>query len=170
LKSFSHYTGLVLGLFGPGSAAENTPKPGDLAPLVEGTDQDGNPWKLADRIGKKRVLLYFYPMDGTSGCTKEACSLRDQMSDFNRGNVEVVGLSFDDPESHRKFIAKYRLNFPLLSDNDGKITDAYSARLRPGCDMNRRVSFLIGVDGRIVHVTDAMEPAVHISEMRTFLT
>jgi len=170
VKSFSHYTGLVLGLFGPGSAAEKTPKPGEVAPPIEGVDQDGKPWKLADRIGKKRVLLYFYPMDGTAGCTKEACSLRDQMSDFNRGNVEVVGVSFDRPESHRKFIAKYRLNFPLLSDVGGIISDAYSARLRPGCDMNRRVSFLLGLDGRIVHVTDALDPAVHISEMRGFLT
>src|SRR5439155_16703868 len=87
------------------------PKVGDKAPLIEGKDQDGKTWKLADVAGKKIVLLYFYPKDDTTGCTKEACGFRDQMSDLKKENVEVIGVSFDSTESHQKFISKYSLNF-----------------------------------------------------------
>jgi peroxiredoxin Q/BCP len=82
------------------------PKVGDTAPLVEGKDQDGKEWKLADQLGKKVVLLYFYPKDDTPGCTKEACGLKDRMGDLQKSDVEVVGVSFDSAESHVKFIQK----------------------------------------------------------------
>jgi peroxiredoxin Q/BCP len=75
-----------------------------------------------------------------------------------------VGVSFDSPESHQKFQAKHKLNFTLLADQDGSIADAYSARM-PGKNMARRVSFLIGKDGRILHVTDSPKADVHLSEM-----
>src|SRR5947209_3380042 len=120
-----------------------TPKVGDKAPLIEGKDQDGKTWKLADVVGKKVVLLYFYPKDDTPGCTKEACGFRDQMSDLKKENVEVIGVSFDSPESHQKFIVRHSLNFPLLADTDGKITDAYGVKMN-GRNMARRASFLIG--------------------------
>jgi peroxiredoxin Q/BCP len=126
----------------------STPKVGDTAPLVEGKNQDGNAWKLADNVGKKVVLLYFYPKDDTKGCTKEACGLRDRMSDLAKDNVEVVGVSFDSSESHQAFISKYSLNFSLLADTDGKIADAYGVRMT-GKNMARRVSFLIGLDGKL---------------------
>src|SRR5260221_13231044 len=125
-----------------GSAAE-MPKVGDKAPLVSGKDQDGKTWNLADEIGKKVVLLYFYPKDDTPGCTKEACGFRDRIADLKKDNVEVIGVSFDSGESHKAFIAKYQLTFPLLADTDGKIAEAYGARI-PGKEMARRVSFLIG--------------------------
>ncbi|HZL41643.1 MAG TPA: peroxiredoxin [Verrucomicrobiae bacterium] len=145
------------------SAAE--PKVGDAAPLVEGKDQDGKTWKLADDIGKKVVLLYFYPRDDTPGCTKEACGFRDRISELKKDNVEVIGVSFDNGESHQKFISKYQLNFPLIADADGKIADTYGVRM-PGKSMARRVSFLIGRDGRIVHVTDSPAADVHLTEMK----
>ena len=126
----------------------STPKVGATAPLVEGKNQDGNAWKLADNVGKKVVLLYFYPKDDTKGCTKEACGLRDRMSDLAKDNVEVVGVSFDSSESHQAFISKYSLNFSLLADTDGKIADAYGVRMT-GKNMARRVSFLIGLDGKL---------------------
>ena len=129
-----------------------TPKVGDKAPLIEGKNQDGKTWKLADEVGKKVVLFYFYPKDDTPGCTKEACGFRDQISDLKKENVEVVGVSFDSSESHQKFISKCNLNFPLLADTDGKIADAYGVRMT-GRNMARRVSFLIGLDGKIAHVT-----------------
>src|SRR4029077_19820982 len=124
------------------------PKPGDKAPLVEGKDQDGKTWKLADEVGKKVVLLYFYPKDDTPGCTKEACGFRDRIADLKKENVEVIGVSFDNAESHQKFISKYNLNFPLLADTDGKIADAYGVKManRP---MAKHVSFLIDKDGKI---------------------
>ena len=148
------------------SDRNKTPAAGDRAPLVEGKDQDGKPWKLADLLGKKIVLLYFYPKDDTSGCTKEACGLRDRMGELQTNNVQVVGVSFDSEASHRKFIAKYNLNFPLVADTDGKIADAYGTRLPGPLKMARRVSFLIGLDGKIAHVTDAMSAETHLAEMR----
>lgn len=139
-------------------------KVGDTAPLFTGQDQDGKTVALADWIGKKVVLLYFYPKDFTSGCTKEACGFRDRMGELSKDNVQVIGVSFDTAESHQKFIAKYQLNFPLLADPDGKIVDLYGVRM-DHLDMAHRVSFLIGLDGKIVHVTDSGNPAVHFQEM-----
>src|SRR5258706_9979300 len=80
-------------------AESKMPKVGDKAPLITGKDQDGKTWKLADEVGKKIVLLYFYPKDDTPGCTKEACAFRDNISDLKSDNVEVVGVSFDSGES-----------------------------------------------------------------------
>src|SRR5271155_620679 len=128
------------------------PKAGDTAPLITGTDQNGKDFKLADLTGKKIVLLYFYPKDFTKGCTAEACSFRDGFEDFATNNVEIVGVSFDSADSHLQFIAKYKLNFTLLTDTDGKIADIYGVRM-DGKNMDKRVSFLIGRDGKNVHVT-----------------
>src|SRR4051794_6479932 len=113
---------MVAGLAAAAMAAESakTPSAGDKAPLIQGKDQDGKTFNLADHIGKKIVLLYFYPQDDTKGCTAQACGLRDRMSELNKENVEVVGVSFDDAESHQKFIAKHHLNFTLLATPMGK--------------------------------------------------
>lgn len=170
MKTFSVGAVTAIGfLFAAGvsALAADTPMPkvGDKAPLVQAKDQSGNEWKLEDQIGKKLVLLYFYPKDDTPGCTKEACGFRDEIADLKRDNVNVVGVSFDSAESHQKFISKYNLNFPLLADDDGKVADAYGVRM-PGKAMARRVSFLIGLDGRIVHVTDTMNAATHLAEMK----
>jgi peroxiredoxin Q/BCP len=147
-------------------AAENlTLKVGDKAPKVEGKDQDGKTWRLADSLGKKTVLVYFYPKDNTPGCTAQACGLRDNMEDFASKNVEVVGVSFDSSESHQKFIKSQNLNFRLIADEDGNIADAFGARI-PEKKMARRVSFLIGADGKIKHITDNPKADVHITEMK----
>src|SRR6478736_5979 len=140
-------------------------KVGEVAPLVVGVNQDGKDWKLADAAGKKVVLLYFYPKDETPGCTKEACGLRDSMGDLQKSDVEVVGVSFDSAESHKSFIAKHGLNFPLLADTDGKIADAYGVRM-PDKARARRVSFLIGKDGKILHITDSSDVDKHLTEMK----
>jgi thioredoxin-dependent peroxiredoxin len=147
------------------AAAAETPKSGDTAPLVEGKDQQGKTWKLANVVGKKVVLLYFYPKDDTPGCTKEACGFRDQMVDLKKNHVEVIGVSFDSTDSHQKFVSKHNLNFTLLADTDGRIADAYGARIT-GRGMARRVSFLIGLDGKIAHVTDTPSADTHLSEMK----
>lgn len=139
-------------------------KVGDTAPLFTGQDQDGKTVALADWIGKKVVLLYFYPKDFTSGCTKEACGFRDRMGELSKDNVQVIGVSFDTAESHQKFIAQYHLNFPLLADPNGQIVKAYDVKWGDR-NLARRVSFLIGLDGKIVHVTDSGNPAVHFQEM-----
>ena len=156
----------IMGVLWPfRSRAAETPKVGDAAPPIEGTDQDGKTWKLAEVIGKKVVLLYFYPKDDTPGCTKEACGFRDRMEDLKKDKVEVVGVSFDSAASHQQFIAKYKLNFPLLADADGKIAQSYGVKMS-GRNMARRVSFLIGLDGKIVHVTDTPSADTHLSELQ----
>jgi len=145
--------------------AAETPKAGDKAPLVEAKNQDGQTWKLADQIGQQVVLLYFYPKDETPGCTKQACGLRDQMGDLQKEGVAVVGVSRDTAESHQKFRAKHNLNFPLLVDVDGQLTEAFAVPME-GRPMSRRVSFLIGKDGKIRHVTDNRDAQIHLDEMK----
>jgi peroxiredoxin Q/BCP len=146
--------------------AAKTPKAGDTAPRIEGKDQDGKTWKLSDHVGKHAVLLYFYPKDETPGCTKQACGLRDRMGDLKKQKVEVIGVSFDSSESHQNFIAKHNLNFTLLADTDGKVADAFGVRREPGKNIARRASFLIGLDGKIAHVTDVPSADVHLAEMK----
>jgi peroxiredoxin Q/BCP len=146
-------------------AAFAAPKVGDKAPEFSAKDQTGKEWDLKNLERSKATLLYFYPKDDTPGCTKEACGLRDRMGDLEKDNVQVLGVSFDNAESHQKFISKFNLNFPLLVDTDGKIADAYGARM-PKRPMARRVSFLIGKDGKILHVTDNPSADVHLKEMK----
>lgn len=145
--------------------AAETPVVGAKAPAFSGKDQDGVRIELADFTGKKSVLLYFYPKDNTPGCTKESCGLRDRMAELKKASVEVIGVSLDSAASHRKFIADHKLNFSLLADTEGKIIDAYGARMM-GKPLARRVSFLINPDGKIVHVTDNPSADIHLSEMK----
>ena len=86
-------------------------------------DKDGNPVTLSSFLGKK-VVLYFYPKDNTSGCTAEACSLRDNYSALKEKGYEVIGVSTDSATSHQKFIAKYELPFTLIADTDKKLVEA----------------------------------------------
>ena len=149
----------------PTARAALMPHVGDPAPLFTGQDQDGQTVKLKSLIGKKIVLLYFYPKDNTPGCTKEACGFRDRMAQLQKDDVEVIGVSFDTAASHKQFIAQYHLNFRLVSDPDGKIVDEYGVQVA-GRKMARRVSFLIGKDGKIAHVTDSGDPNKHFDEMK----
>jgi peroxiredoxin Q/BCP len=163
LMALPAVAGLIL-MAAPVQAAPR-PQVGATAPLFSGQDQDGKTVALADAIGKKIVLLYFYPKDFTSGCTREACGFRDRMDELQKDNVEVVGVSFDSAGSHQKFMAQYKLNFSLLADPDGKIVDLYGVRM-DHLNLAHRVSFLIGLDGKIVHVTDAGNPSIHFEQMQ----
>jgi peroxiredoxin Q/BCP len=99
---------------------------GKAAPAFTLENQDGESVSLGDFAGKN-VILYFYPKDDTPGCTKEACGFRDDWKALQKENVIVLGVSADGAESHRKFIKKYRLPFPLLSDPDRKVMAKYGA-------------------------------------------
>ena len=101
-------------------------KTGDKAPAFEVVDQDGNPISLKDYSGQK-LVLYFYPKDDTPGCTTEACNLRDNYALLLKKGYKIVGVSADDERSHKKFIEKYVLPFPLIPDKDKKILKAYGA-------------------------------------------
>ncbi len=156
---------LAVLLSGLNLRAGDTPKAGDPAPAFEGRDQDGKTRKLADFAGRKSLLLYFYPKDNTPGCTKEACGLRDRMGELTKQDVAVIGVSFDPADSHKKFVDDFKLNFPLLADTDGKITEIYGAQMKAR-KMSRRVSFLIDKSGKIAHVTDDMNADHQLAEMK----
>lgn len=96
---------------------------GDKAPEVLGVNENGEEIRLSQYKGKK-LVLYFYPKDNTSGCTAEACSLRDNYAELRKQGYEVIGVSVDSATSHRKFIDKYELPFPLIADTDKKLVEA----------------------------------------------
>jgi peroxiredoxin Q/BCP len=100
--------------------------PGDKAPDFTLTDQYGKTVRLSDYRGKK-LLLYFYPKADTPGCTKQACSIRDSRSSLDNQGIESLGISPDKPEQQQKFDSKYTLGFPLLSDPDHEVAEAYGA-------------------------------------------
>ncbi|MCF0050181.1 thioredoxin-dependent thiol peroxidase [Dyadobacter sp. LJ53] len=97
---------------------------GDPAPAFSAKDQDGNEVKLSDFKGEK-LILYFYPKDDTPGCTAQSCNLRDNYDVLLKRGYKVLGVSVDDEKSHRKFIKKYNLPFPLLADTDQKLVNDY---------------------------------------------
>ena len=97
---------------------------GDKAPELLGTDQDGKEIKLSDYKGKK-IVLYFYPKDSTPGCTSQACSLRDNYELMQKRGYAVIGVSVQDEKSHKKFIEKYNLPFPLIADVDKTLNETF---------------------------------------------
>jgi thioredoxin-dependent peroxiredoxin len=101
-------------------------QPGDPAPQFTLPDQDGSPVDLASFRGR-RVVLYFYPKDDTPGCTKEACQFNDALSGFEEAGIEVLGVSADGGDSHRRFRASYGLGFRLLSDAGHQVASRYGA-------------------------------------------
>ncbi len=138
---------------------------GDSAPDFLLTDQDGNVHKLGDYAGQT-VVLYFYPRDDTPGCTKQACSFRDDMDEIKAEGAVVLGVSTDTAESHQKFIAKYELNFPLLVDSDTEVSTRYGAwgekvlYGRKSIGMTR-ATFVIGPDGVLTKVWKRAKAADH---------
>jgi thioredoxin-dependent peroxiredoxin len=132
---------------------------GDRAPDFSGTTSDGKRIGLADFRGRKPLVLYFYPKDNTPTCTKEACSFRDHAGEIAEAGGEVIGVSNDGAEAHKKFIADHRLNFPLLSDTDGSIAKAFGVArlggLLSGWIPPRRVTFVIDRDGVVRRVIES---------------
>jgi len=99
-------------------------KAGDKAPEILGTNQDGKVLKLSDFAGKK-IVLYFYPKDNTSGCTAQACNLRDNYSELRKAGYEVIGVSADSEKSHQGFIAKQNLPFNLIADTEKTLSELF---------------------------------------------
>jgi peroxiredoxin Q/BCP len=99
-------------------------KVGDKAPEILGKDENGKEIRLSDYQGQK-IVLYFYPKDNTSGCTAEACNLRDNYSEFRKKGYAIIGVSIDDERSHKKFIEKNNLPFPLIADTDKSLVQQF---------------------------------------------
>lgn len=148
-------------------------QPGSPAPAFSTTDQDGKTHTNQTLLGT-RYLLYFYPRDLTPGCTTEACALRDEHEHFAKLNTLVFGISPDGEKSHRKFIDKHSLPFPLLVDEDHAIAEAFGAWgekkfMGRTFDGVHRMSFLIDTDGKIEKTYAKVKPAEHAQQVLTDL-
>ncbi|HMP80191.1 MAG TPA: thioredoxin-dependent thiol peroxidase [Pirellulaceae bacterium] len=148
-------------------------QPGEKSPDFTLSDQHGKPVTLSKFRGRP-VVVYFYPRDNTPGCTHEACSFRDAHASFAEYDVQVLGISTDGQESHQTFAHKHQLNYPILSDPDHKVAEAYGAwreRKQWGKIFwaTQRSTFLIDPDGRIVKVWKKVSVATHVQEVLTAL-
>lgn len=134
---------------------------GDKAPEVLGRDQDGKEVKLADFKGKK-LVLYFYPKDNTPGCTTEACNLRDNYQRFLDAGYAVVGVSVQDEKSHKKFIEKHELPFPLIADTEKTLNNAFGVwGEKSMCGRKYmgtfRTTFIIDEEGKVERIITPKE-------------
>lgn len=137
---------------------------GDRAPDFTAVAQDGHHVKLADYLGKKAVVVYFYPKDNTSVCTAQACSFRDAYEDFVQAGAEVIGISSDSQESHRGFAVKQRLQFVLVSDPDQSIRKAFGVPSTLGI-IPGRVTYVIDREGIVRHIFNSqLNASRHITE------
>ncbi len=149
-------------------------KVGDKAPQFTLKSDKGIEVSLSQFLGKKDVILYFYPKDNTSGCTTEACSFRDNLPRIENKNAVVLGVSPDSVKSHQGFIQKQNLNFNLLSDPDHKVSEAYGAWGEKSMYGKKymgilRTTFVIGKDGKIKKVFEKVKPEGHAEEILEIL-
>jgi len=155
----------------------NSPKSlreGDAAPRFQAHKHDGTLWKSEDFVGKKYVVVFFYPAAFTSGCTRQACLFRDNLSHLQQAGAEVVGISGDQTDGLKLFQRQHSLNFPLLSDDDGEIAKAFGVPLRNGDTITRSIdgvehalirgvtasrwTFVIAPNGRVISKNTAVDP------------
>nr|ADN15177.1 Peroxiredoxin [Gloeothece verrucosa PCC 7822] len=139
-------------------------KVGDRAPDFTLPSQSGEKVSLSDFLGKKAVVVYFYPKDDTPGCTAESCAFRDSYEVFKQAGAEVIGISGDSPQSHQSFASKYKLPFILLSDTNNQVRKLFGVPatlfILPG-----RVTYVIDQEGIVKHIFDsAFDFKAHVSE------
>lgn len=147
------------------AASAEQPTVGEAAPDFELKDQDGEIHAIEDYRGKW-VALYFYPKDGTPGCTTEACEFRDNIFAFRNKDCQILGVSLDDEESHKEFSEKHGLPFPLLADTDGSTAEAYGVKSRMlGFTVAKRQTFLIDPDGNVARHYENVDPDTHSQEI-----
>jgi len=139
-------------------------KVGDPAPDFEGPTSNGSRLGLKDFKGKQNVVLYFYPKDDTPGCTREACSFRDNIKPIRDLGAEIIGVSLDSVQSHDKFARKYELPFPLISDKEKNIANAYGVLRDIGLSANR-VTFIIDKDGKVTKIFPKVDVGKHTDEV-----
>jgi peroxiredoxin Q/BCP len=136
---------------------------GERAPEFSGVTGEGKPLALSDFRGKQPIVLYFYPKDNTRVCTKEACGFRDHAGEIAAAGGAVIGVSMDSPEAHQRFSASHGLGFPLVSDHDAKICQAYGVARLGGWLPPKRVTFVIDRDGIVRRViTGELSADTHV--------
>ena len=144
-------------------------KAGDKAPEILGVNQDGKEIRLSDFAGKK-LVLYFYPKDNTSGCTKEACDFRDSIKTFENKETVILGISKDSIESHKNFKSKYNLPFALLSDEEGQMVNDYGVWKEKSMYGKKymgieRTTFLIDEKGKIKEIWNKVKVPGHVQDI-----
>lgn len=146
---------------------------GKKAPAFTLPDQDGNKVKLSDFRGRK-VVLYFYPKDNTSGCTTQACGLRDRIDEFDARGAVILGVSPDSAKSHTKFREKHDLPFTLLADVEHAVAEKYGVWQEKSMYGRKywgivRTTFVIDEDGRVEQVLPRVKPAAHAEQVLALL-
>jgi thioredoxin-dependent peroxiredoxin len=144
-------------------------QPGDPAPAFSAKDQEGNSVSLSDFAGKK-LVLYFYPKDDTSGCTAQACNLNDNLENLQKAGYEVVGVSVDGEKAHRKFIDKYGLKFKLIADTEKELVQQYGVWQEKAMYGKKymgtmRTTFLIDENSIITDIISKVDTKNHVSQI-----
>ena len=144
---------------------------GSSIPAFTLPDQNGNLFDISSVLGKKYLVIYFYPKDDSPGCTAQACSFRDQFEVFKEADAVIIGISGQSVESHKEFAEKHRLSFTLLSDEDNKIRRLFGVKanllgLVPG-----RVTYVADKTGKVIYIFNSQSQAVkHVDEALRILT
>lgn len=159
-----HFLMLSLSFFVFACNSKSQLKVGDKVPAFELKDQDGNTFNINSVLGKQPLVIYFYPKDETSVCTKEACSFRDSYTAFSQYGAKVIGISSDNVSSHKKFAEHHNLQFTLLADTSNKVRKLFgvpkTAAIIPG-----RVTYVVDKNGTVVHLFNSMKDGEkHVTE------
>lgn len=162
MKLLAIFVGFLL--FGSVARAGDMLKQGEAFPEWRLLDQTGAEVSSAGLAGKT-YLLWYYPKAMTPGCTKEGCTLRDNFASFQSAGVEVLGISFDDSKTNAEFVAAEHFPFRLLSDSDKKLAVAVGAADSPSRLWARRISYLVGPDGKVLRAYGDVKPAEHAGEV-----
>ncbi len=139
---------------------------GDSAPNFTLQDSDDNSYTLSDYKDKAPVIIYFYPKANTSGCTKQACGVRDDYSNFVENGVIIFGISVDSKEDIKEFVNDYSLNFPLLSDQNKEIAKKYGVLNNIG--IASRITFIVDKHGNLAHIIKDVDVNSHSSQVLKF--
>jgi len=148
---------------------QTTPKieVGSMVPEFSLPDQNVKEFDIKDVLGKENLVIYFYPKDDTPGCTKEACTFRDQFEVFRKANARIIGISGQSVASHKQFEEKYKLPFTLLSDQDNKVRKLFGVTVGP---IPGRVTFVVDKTGKVVYTFNSqMQATQHVEEAMRIL-
>jgi peroxiredoxin Q/BCP len=171
--SFSFVYILIIAMFYSASGCAQNTKNSNKMKIVTGSklpsfalpDQNGKMLDITSVIGKKNLVIYFYPKDDSPGCTKEACYFRDQFEVFNQANALIIGISGQSVESHKKFADRYKLSFTLLSDVGNKVRKLFDVPTNFLGALPGRVTYVVDKSGTVVYVFNSqMQAAKHVDE------